>query len=145
MAIHTRSGAELSLILLDIDHFKAYNDTYGHVGGDDCLRQVARTIDNIIVRATDLAARYGGEEFVCVLPETDQAGAFAIAEKIRQCIMSLGIPHSASSAADCVTASLGVVTARCAPGKSALNIVAQADEQLYAAKSGGRNRVEFKS
>lgn len=140
-ARHARAGAELSLILLDVDHFKLFNDTYGHVSGDDCLRQVARSIDSIIVRSSDLAARYGGEEFVCILPETSQDGAVAIAEKIRQGIMTLALPHSASCAADCVTASLGVVTARCVPGKSVLHIVAQADEQLYAAKSGGRNRV----
>jgi diguanylate cyclase (GGDEF)-like protein len=138
---HARSGEELSLILLDIDHFKAYNDTYGHVSGDDCLRQVARAIENGIVRSTDLAARYGGEEFVCILPDTSQAGALAIAEKIRLGVMELAIPHKASSAAGCVTASLGIVTTRCVPGKSVLHIVAQADEQLYAAKSGGRNRV----
>jgi len=141
-ARHIRSTNELSLILLDIDHFKTYNDTYGHVSGDDCLRQIAGVIDQSIIRVTDLAARYGGEEFVCVLPETNQSGALAIAEKIRQAISSLAIPHSASSAASHVTASLGVVTARCLAEKSPLNIVAQADEQLYKAKSSGRNRVE---
>jgi len=140
-ARHARSGAELSLIMMDIDHFKAYNDTYGHVHGDDCLRQVARALDSIIVRATDLVARYGGEEFVCILPETNQTAAANIAENIRQKIMTLAIPHSDSITADCVTASLGVITAHCLPGKSVLHIVAQADEQLYAAKSGGRNRV----
>lgn len=141
-ARHTRSGAELSLIMLDVDHFKAYNDTYGHVSGDDCLRQIAGVIDGAIVRVSDMAARYGGEEFVCVLPETDQNGARTIAEKIRLGIIALAIPHSGSSAASHVTASLGVVTARCFPEKSPLNIVAQADEQLYKAKSGGRNRIE---
>lgn len=141
-ARHARSGAELSLVLLDIDYFKAYNDTYGHVSGDDCLRQIARVIDGVVVRATDLAARYGGEEFVCILPETNQSGALAIAEKIRQDIIALAIPHGGSNASHCVTASLGVITARCFPEKSALNIVAQADELLYKAKTGGRNRVE---
>jgi diguanylate cyclase (GGDEF)-like protein len=140
-ARHIRSGEEMSLILLDIDHFKAFNDTYGHVAGDDCLRQVARVIDNVIVRATDLTARYGGEEFVCILPGTDYAAAVAIAEKMRHGIMSLAIPHGASSTGACVTASLGVVTAHCAPEQSALIVVAHADAQLYAAKSGGRNRV----
>ncbi|MCK9389074.1 MAG: diguanylate cyclase [Sulfuritalea sp.] len=141
-ARHIRSGEILSLILLDIDHFKAFNDTYGHVLGDDCLRRVARAIDDVIVRTTDLAARYGGEEFVCILPGTDQAGAVVIAEKIRQGIMDLAIPHRASSAEACVTASFGVSSARCVPGESALNLVAHADERLYAAKAGGRNRVE---
>lgn len=141
-ARHTRSGGELSLILLDVDHFKAYNDTYGHVSGDNCLRQIAGMIDRSVIRANDLAARYGGEEFVCVLPETDQKGALATAERIRQGIIALAIPHSASSAASHVTVSLGVVTARCFAEKSPLNLVAQADEQLYKAKSTGRNRVE---
>lgn len=139
---HARSAGELSLIMLDVDHFKAYNDTYGHVSGDDCLRQIAGVINRSVIRVTDLAARYGGEEFVCVLPETNQKGALAIAEKIRLGIIALSIPHSGSSAASHVTASLGVVTTRCFPEKSALNIVAQADEQLYKAKASGRNRVE---
>jgi len=144
-ARHARSGAELSLILLDVDHFKTFNDTYGHVCGDDCLRQVAGVMGGAILRATDLAARYGGEEFVCLLPMTGQEGAITIAEKIRHGIASLTIPHSHSSAADHVTVSLGVITARCVLGRSALDIVALADEQLYAAKSGGRNRLRAAS
>jgi diguanylate cyclase (GGDEF)-like protein len=140
-ARHARSGAELSLVMMDIDHFKAFNDTYGHINGDDCLRQVARVIEGNVVRNSDLAARYGGEEFVCILPETSHAGAVAFAERIRQGIMALAIPHSASSAADYVTVSIGVATTRYAAEKRELSIVAQADEQLYAAKSGGRNRV----
>ncbi|MDX8398900.1 MAG: diguanylate cyclase [Gallionellaceae bacterium] len=138
---HSRSGAELSLILLDIDHFKLFNDAYGHISGDDCLRQVAQVMGGVVVRAVDLAARYGGEEFVCVLPETSLDGAVAVAEKIRESIMSLCIPHRNSNIADIVTASFGVVVAKCVPGKSPLNVVAQADELLYAAKSSGRNRV----
>ncbi len=140
-ARHARSGAKLSLIMMDIDCFKAYNDTYGHVNGDDCLRQVARALDSVIVRSTDLVARYGGEEFVCILPETNQVPALAIAEKICQRIMSLAIPHGASNVAECVTASVGVFTALCQPGKSVLHLLAEVDEQLYAAKSAGRNRV----
>lgn len=142
-ARHSRSGSELSLIMLDIDQFKAYNDTYGHIKGDDCLRQVAHAIGSAVGRPPDLAARYGGEEFVCILPETNQAGAVVVADRIRKAIIALAIPHGASNVADCVTASLGVVTTRCVQGKSVLNIVAQADEQLYAAKCGGRNRIEF--
>lgn len=141
-ARHVRSGEEMSLILLDIDRFKAFNDAYGHVAGDDCLRRVAHAIEGVVGRAADLAARYGGEEFACILPTTGQAGAVAIAEKIRQAVMALAIPHRACGALACLTASLGVVTTRCAPGRSALNVVAQADERLYAAKAGGRNRVE---
>ena len=141
---HARSGAELSLILMDIDYFKAYNDTYGHVSGDECLRQVAHKITSIILRSNDLAARYGGEEFACILPETDLAAAMCVAEKIRQGIRELKIPHRSSTVTDCVTISIGVVTAHCIPGKSESNIITLADEQLYAAKSGGRNRVACK-
>ena len=142
-ARHARSGAELSLILLDIDLFKAFNDYYGHVNGDDCLRQVARVIANCAVRPADLAARYGGEEFACILPETDRNGAIAIAEKIRQGISARAIPHHGSDVADHVTASLGVVTVQCTPDGSAVGIITQADALLYRAKASGRNRVEF--
>ncbi len=140
-ARHARTGGELSVILLDVDHFKLFNDTYGHVSGDDCLRQVARAIGAVVTRVTDLAARYGGEEFVCLLPMTDQQGAVTVAEKIRESIIALGVPHSRSSAANHVTVSLGVITTRCVPGRSVMNILALADEQLYAAKAGGRNQV----
>jgi diguanylate cyclase (GGDEF)-like protein len=142
-ARHARSGAELSLILIDIDHFKAYNDAYGHVSGDDCLRQVARVIGGGVVRSVDLAARYGGEEFVCILPDTDHAGAFGVAEKIRRGIFELAIPHSASSAGGVVSVSIGVATMRLRGerGQAGVGIVALADRQLYRAKSDGRNRV----
>ena len=142
-ARHARSGAELSLILLDLDHFKLFNDCYGHVAGDQCLQQVAQVIADCASRSSDLAARYGGEEFVCILPETDCRGAVAIAEKIRQGIMACAIPHKESKVADCVTASMGVVTVQCTAGESIVDIVAQVDELLYRAKSSGRNRVEF--
>ncbi|MEI6208790.1 MAG: CHASE domain-containing protein [Desulfuromonadales bacterium] len=142
---HTRSGAELSLILLDIDYFKAFNDCYGHVSGDQCLRQIAQVIADCATRDPDLAARYGGEEFACILPETDLNGAVAIAEKIRRGIITCAIPHSGSIVADYVTASLGVVTVRCTAEKSSLAILSQVDELLYRAKSLGRNRVECQS
>ena len=143
LARHTRSGAELSLIMLDIDHFKAFNDNYGHVKGDECLQQIGRVLADCAVRPADLAARYGGEEFACILPETDSSGALIIVEKIRRGIMALAIPHCESSAADVVTASLGVVTVFCTADKTVGDIVTQADELLYRAKSSGRNRVEF--
>ncbi len=140
---HTRSGEALSLILLDIDLFKSFNDYYGHVKGDECLHQVALVMTDCVARATDLVARYGGEEFACILPETDSNGAVAIAEKIRREIIAQAIPHKGSSVADYVTASLGVITVKCNAGGSVVDIVAQADELLYLAKSSGRNRVEF--
>jgi diguanylate cyclase (GGDEF)-like protein len=136
-----RSGAQLSLLLLDLDHFKAYNDTYGHLNGDVCLRRVAAVIGGVIRRPADLAARYGGEEFVCILPETSFEGAVALAEMIREGVEGLAIPHGASGVADHVTVSLGVVTARCTAEMGVPAIITQADEQLYAAKAGGRNRV----
>ncbi len=142
-ARHARSGSELSLILLDLDHFKSFNDCYGHVRGDECLQQVARVMADCVGRPSDLAARYGGEEFVCILPETDCRGAVTIAEKIRRGIIARAIPHMESKVADCVTASLGVVTVLCTPDGSVVDVITQADELLYRAKSSGRNRVEF--
>ena len=141
-ARHTRSGAELSLILLDIDYFKLYNDHYGHLRGDQTLREIARLLDDGMIRPADLAARYGGEEFACILPETDRRGALLIAERIRQGIIELAIPHERSDVARFVTASLGVVTIRCSVFYTASEIVARADKLLYYAKSLGRNRVE---
>lgn len=142
-ARHARSGAELSVVLLDIDHFKAFNDNYGHVKGDECLRQIAQVIDECANRPADLAARYGGEEFVCILPETDSNGAVIIAEKIRRNIRKRAIPHKGSTVADFVTASLGVVTVHCFPDDVVVDILTQVDELLYKAKSAGRDRVEF--
>lgn len=142
-ARHTRTGAELSLVLLDIDHFKAFNDNYGHVRGDECLRQIARVMADCTTRPADLAARYGGEEFACILPETDRIGAVVIAEKIRRGIFGLAIPHKGSDIADFVTASMGVVTVPFAVDRTPVEILDQADELLYRAKSSGRNRVEF--
>jgi diguanylate cyclase (GGDEF)-like protein len=136
-----RYDDELSLILLDIDHFKEFNDTYGHCDGDDCLRAVAGVISAATLRPADLGARYGGEEFACILPETDTEGAHAIAEDIRTGIEALQIPHTHSSIADHVTASFGIATVRCMPGGSAQELIGEADRQLYRAKMGGRNRV----
>ncbi|MDO8948568.1 MAG: diguanylate cyclase [Desulfocapsaceae bacterium] len=140
---HARSGSELSLILLDIDYFKLFNDCYGHINGDKCLQQIARVMSGCVSRPADLAARYGGEEFICILPETDSSSAVAIAEEIRRGIMAMAIPHKESKIADCVTASMGVVTVQCTPGGSVVDIVNQVDKQLYLAKSSGRNRVKF--
>jgi len=140
---HSRTGSQLSLIFLDVDHFKTFNDTYGHVQGDECLRQIAQIIADCVPRSSDLAARYGGEEFACILPETDIYGAVSVAEKIRLNILGHGIPHNKSSVADYVTVSLGVVTWQCSAGGSAVDVVAKADERLYRAKSLGRNRVDF--
>lgn len=140
---HTRSGAALSLIMLDIDFFKNFNDTYGHVQGDECLQIVAHTVAQCLNRPTDMAARYGGEEFVCLLPETDILGAVSLAESIRKAVMQRGIAHAGSQVASVVTVSIGVVACHCAESTTPEQIVQLADEQLYQAKHAGRNCVKF--
>lgn len=129
----------LSLILLDVDHFKPFNDHYGHVMGDDCLRRIGTEFNQTVRHPPNLAARYGGEEFALILPETDLAGAKALAEGLRHQIEQLAIPHKLSSTQPYVTISLGVatVTAQDAPHAEAL--VHLADQALYQAKLQGRN------
>lgn len=105
-----RSNSKLSIILFDIDYFKKYNDYYGHVMGDDCLRQIGGALAGCIIRSVDLAARYGGEEFACILPDTDINSAVEIAEKIRREILALKIEHKKSPISEFVTASFGVTT-----------------------------------
>ncbi|MDR3631252.1 MAG: diguanylate cyclase [Desulfocapsaceae bacterium] len=141
-ARHLRSGTEVSMIMLDIDFFKAYNDSYGHVYGDACLQQISLVMGKCASRAVDIVARYGGEEFACILPETNRGGAVVIAEKIRSGIIGLAIPHESSSISDCVTASLGVITVICTADTPPSDVVVMADKMLYKAKLNGRNRVE---
>ncbi|MCP4400571.1 MAG: diguanylate cyclase [bacterium] len=138
-----REQAPLSLILGDIDYFKPYNDTYGHQAGDDCLKQVAQTMDRTVNRVTDLVARYGGEEFAVILPHTDSDAAMHIAQTIQDAIHALNIPHGQSSAGKHVTLSLGVVC--CIPTRESSSelLVAAADKSLYQAKEQGRNRIVF--
>lgn len=138
-----RSNSQLSVILLDIDHFKEYNDYYGHVMGDECLRQIGSVLASCISRSVDLAARYGGEEFACILPDTDIKSAVRIAEKIRQRIEDLKIEHKKSPVSPFVTASFGVVTVRYSSARSLEDIVSIADKLLYKAKVFGRNRIEY--
>jgi len=142
LAQHRRDKTPLSLIICDIDFFKLFNDTYGHLAGDDCLRRVAQAITEQCRRPIDMVARYGGEEFVVLLPQTERAGAMAVAERIRRGIEDQRIPHTASSVADHVSLSLGVTTVTDEPVDSAA-LVGAADKALYAAKEGGRNRVIF--
>jgi diguanylate cyclase (GGDEF)-like protein len=136
-----RSGAPLSLIMLDVDYFKRFNDSLGHLAGDDCLQQVASALSAVVERAPDLVARYGGEEFAVILPETDPMGALSLAERIRQAVEELAIPHPDSLSAGHVTVSLGVVTVSPAGLGAPEAILALADEAMYGAKQGGRNRV----
>jgi diguanylate cyclase (GGDEF)-like protein len=136
-----RSGQPLSLVLADIDFFKAYNDTYGHEAGDEILKKVAGALAATVSRPADLVARYGGEEFVVVLPVTDESGAQYLAERLRSAVEALGIPHAKSAAGAHVTLSVGVATVVPARETSAASLVETADGALYTAKRGGRNRV----
>ncbi len=136
-----RSGAPLTLLLLDIDHFKLYNDHYGHQAGDACLQQVAATLRRAFRRPHDLVARYGGEEFVCLMPHCDLAAGQAQAETIRADLATQRIPHDASPTAVTVTVSIGVATAVASPDISVEALLAAADAQLYLAKKNGRDRV----
>jgi diguanylate cyclase (GGDEF)-like protein len=136
-----REQAELSLILMDIDYFKQFNDRYGHLAGDDCLKQVAVTLKKTLQRAGDLVARYGGEEFACVLPETGRKGAGDVAQRIADKIAGLRIPHEGSAVADHVTLSFGVATIVPERGRECLDLIRMADRSLYSAKQQGRNRV----
>lgn len=138
-----REKAQLSLILFDIDYFKLYNDTYGHLAGDDCLRQVAIAISEISRRPADLFARYGGEEFAVILPYTDLSGAIHLAEVIRQRIHSLEIPHSESLVSNHITVSLGVACIIPNGDVSPQELINSADRSLYTAKQKGRDRVEW--
>lgn len=139
-----RDKIPLSVILLDIDFFKSYNDTYGHLTGDDCIIQVAQTVSKVLERPGDLVARYGGEEFAVILPATDQQGGLIVAEKIRYAIEALKIPHSGSLYDNILTISVGLATST----YDKINIISDpqkllemADVALYRAKKAGRNNV----
>ncbi|MDJ1183434.1 diguanylate cyclase domain-containing protein [Roseofilum casamattae] len=140
-----RDRLPLSLILCDVDYFKFYNDTYGHQAGDDCLIQVAASIQNSVRRSSDLVARYGGEEFVVLLPNTSEEGAIVVAQLIQSKIERLNIPHQSSKVSSSVTMSLGVSTLIPSPELSKERLVTLADEALYLAKQQGRNQFVFKS
>jgi diguanylate cyclase (GGDEF)-like protein len=128
--------------MLDIDYFKDFNDTNGHLAGDERLRQVAQALARTLGRAGDLVARYGGEEFVVLLPGMGAADAKALAERLRLSVEGLGLSHNASPVARVVTLSVGVATAVAEEGTSPALLLASADEALYRAKREGRNRVE---
>ena len=131
----------LSVVLCDVDHFKAYNDQYGHVAGDECLRQVAATLAGSCRRAVDVAARYGGEEFALLLPDTPAEGALIVAEKARQALAALALPHAGSLTSNVVTFSAGIATYSAERDKVSNDLVTRADEALYRAKQLGRNRT----
>jgi len=137
-----RSRQPLSLILLDIDHFKKYNDSYGHVQGDECLKKVAVALKCIGARPRDIVARYGGEEFVLLLPETNEAAALHLADRCRQLIADLKILHEKSGVRPFVTASIGVGSIIASSEAEPKAFVQAVDKLLYVAKQKGRNRVE---
>ncbi len=138
-----RTGEPVGLIMMDIDHFKGFNDFYGHPTGDECLKKVAQTLTHSLERTSDFVVRYGGEEFAAILPGTSETSAIRIAEKIRANIESQNIPNAASEISDHVTLSLGVALLIPAKETFPRNLIEIADKALYQAKKNGRNRVEF--
>ncbi|HYX13543.1 MAG TPA: diguanylate cyclase [Nostoc sp.] len=137
----TRSQQPLSLILVDVDFFKSYNDTYGHLMGDRCLSKIAKAIKDVVQRPANLVARYGGEEFAVILSNTDIFGAAHIAEKICFAVRKLAIPHKNSQVSSYVTVSAGLATVIPIFNFNFQNIIVAADKALYQAKAAGRDRV----
>lgn len=140
-----RGATPLSLVMIDVDNFKRYNDHYGHQSGDDCLRAVASALKKQLNRPSDLLARYGGEEFVCILSETDIDGASQTAERLRLAVEQLAMPHAASDSGKVVTVSVGVASITSVADDSALSLLTLADQQLYLSKRSGRNRISSQS
>jgi len=136
-----RRNRDLSLIMIDIDDFKKYNDTYGHLAGDDCLKRVAEALKTGVRRDTDVVVRRGSEEFVCILPETGKEEAIDIADRLRLRVADLRIPHAGSRITDVVTVSLGVSTIRPKADTGVTALIERADRALYRAKSNGGNQV----
>jgi len=141
--LHSRTGGYLSLLMIDIDHFKKYNDTYGHDAGDECLRIVAAALSQCVIRDEDFVARYGGEEFVVVLPNTDKNGALLIAKRMLERVRECRIPHDTGDLADFVTVSIGVTTCIINHLQHGSDYIKAADKALYESKRNGRNRYTF--
>jgi len=137
-----RAQSNISLVLIDIDFFKQYNDRYGHAAGDKCLQKVAKTLSNTVRRPADFVARYGGEEFVVILPEIDHESALLMANKLKESIFQLELPHEASQVSQYVTISLGLATTIPKGDQNHENLLETADKYLYEAKSSGRNQVK---
>jgi len=141
IAVSRRHGRVLALVICDVDSFKAYNDHYGHQAGDECLKRVAIALQSCCHRPADMVARYGGEEFALVLPDTNLAGAFRIAEAAKEAVERMGIPHAHSLAAAFVSISGGVSALHRNVGQTAQTLIGDADQALYEAKQLGRNRM----
>lgn len=138
-----RDQTSLSLIMLDIDYFKQYNDCYGHQQGDECLKQVAKSLSKVTRRAIDLISRYGGEEFVILLPETNKDQSIKLTEQCLNVVKEQSLPHKLSKVSDVVTVSAGVCTAIPAVEAQPSILIETADKLLYQAKQKGRNRFEY--
>ncbi|GBU23565.1 hypothetical protein R83H12_00181 [Fibrobacteria bacterium R8-3-H12] len=138
-----RTKGSLSLLLIDVDYFKRYNDTYGHDAGDNCLRTIADALSQCVSRGEDFVARYGGEEFAVVLPNTNENGAKVIAEKILEKVRKCNIPHKASDVADYVTISIGGTTGTVKHSQHAFDYIKAADKVLYESKRNGRDRYTY--
>jgi diguanylate cyclase (GGDEF)-like protein len=136
-----RGITHLSLIMVDIDHFQLFNEHYGYVAGDECLKQVASALDQVAERSTDLIAKYEGDQFACLLPLTNAKGATVMANKLRECILSENIPHAHSTIADQITISQGVATRRPYPNSSPSLLIADAKKALDEAKRRGGNQI----
>ncbi|MGM0563101.1 MAG: GGDEF domain-containing protein [Pseudomonadota bacterium] len=136
-----REKGHFSVLMVDVDHFKHFNDTQGHQAGDEVLVQVARALSESLRRPADMVARYGGEEFIVLLPNTDYEGAQLVAEMLRKSIASLGIPHPGLEDSDSITVSIGMAHTVASTDKSRQSVIAAADKALYSAKRSGRNRV----
>ena len=139
----SRSGGLLSIMMLDVDFFKKYNDTYGHGTGDTCLKTIAETLSGCVEREDDFVARYGGEEFVYVLPYTDEHGAYVMASRALEKIAERNIPHEKSEVASYVTVSIGITTTSPKHTHNGEDYIKCADEALYMSKQSGRNRYTF--
>jgi len=141
--ISQRDRHPISFLMIDIDEFKLYNDKFGHVQGDECLKAVGRAISQCLKRPLDFLARYGGEEFAVILPETDKTGAIQIGKEIRLAVENTDIPHKDNLSNSNVTISLGVTSKILDKNDRLIDFINLADEALYHAKNNGRNRVEF--
>ena len=141
----TRSKLAISLVILDVDHFKLYNDRYGHQAGDECLKAVASVLRNVVRRKTDLCARYGGEEFVILMPMTEASAARALVERVAASLAERRILHEASPVSQMLTLSMGLATCVPSPNSDSEQLLARADDALYKAKKAGRNRIEIAS
>ncbi|MFI4914426.1 MAG: diguanylate cyclase, partial [Steroidobacterales bacterium] len=140
-----REQSPLSLLMIDVDNFKRYNDTYGHLAGDEVLKDIAGAMQKSFLRPTDLPARFGGEEFVVILPATPAAAVHTLGEKVRQNVEALRIPHSGSTVAAHLTISVGGASTIPKKADSFLALIGTADAALYEAKESGKNRVMIRA